>query len=375
MELEPITESADGMASLVDTITSDPVTTYPWYASDWVVRGLSAYIALNAMYFIFRYFKGGNGNDGGPTGGSGSGIAPDNGLLGLLPPKEERDTTYDDIHWWGCQEGRFAANARYGESSDRLFCAILQDLLSKMYKNLSFVQTIRKIPANSLRRIVCCSRSPCPRSPCLRVLLLFLILSCLPKHNSLSKSSIRKYILLTLSHVDFTEARHNLSSSVIISRLTKAFACKSIVISKEHHVSRGGTHYHIGVWNETVSKYTGPSLLRDMFPEFEGRQLNVSFHKGWNTVCNYCLKEDQDPVVWGEEPLEMVKKRAKSAETKRRGPDLVKLLRDKNSWEEVMADDSLVKKCLSSYSSVRSTFEDLQAMKKNPAGAIVLICP
>lgn len=47
-----------------------------------------------------------------------------------------------------------------------------------------------------------------------------------------------------------------------------------------------------------------------------------------------------------------------------RGPDLVKLLRSKDTWEEVLQDDVLVKKCLSSYSSVRSTFDDLQAAKK-----------
>ena len=52
--------------------------------------------------------------------------------------------------------------------------------------------------------------------------------------------------------------------------------------------------------------------------------------------------------MWGEESLELVQDRARSAEGKRRGPDLVKLLREKNSWEEVLRDDHLLKKCLSS---------------------------
>ena len=44
--------------------------------------------------------------------------------------------------------------------------------------------------------------------------------------------------------------------------------------------------------------------------------------------------------MWGEESLELVQDRARSAEGKRRGPDLVKLLREKNSWEEVLRDDA-----------------------------------
>ena len=138
------------------------------------------------------------------------------------------------------------------------------------------------------------------------------------------------------------------------------------MISKESHASTSlGYHYHVGLWNDNASKYTASSILRDLFPEFEGRQLNVSFHKGWNSVCSYLLKEDKAPTVWGEESLDVVKERGRSSEGKRRGPDLVKLLRAKTSWADVLADDDLVKKCLSSYSSVRSTFEDMQAAKKN----------
>ena len=355
MELEPITESADGMASLVDTITSDPVTTYPWYASDWVVRGLSAYIAVCAAYFLFKYIKGGNGNDGGPTGGSGSGIAPENGLLGILPPKEERDTTYEDIHWWGFwgYDLRFAANPGNGESSVRPLLLVFGHFQEKM------MRTIWKMSPNGPRRIV-------RFLFVLGMILIWILLLCVLNSKSLPicKSSVRKYILLTLSHGECTLERQKLSAKVIISRLTGAFVCKSIIISRESHASSGGFHYHIGIWNDTASKHTALSTLRGLFPEFDGRQLNASFHKGWNSVCRYVLKEDKTPTVWGEESLELVKDRAKAAEGKHRGPDLIKLLRTKNSWEEVIADDTLAHKCLSNYSSVRSTFEDIQASNK-----------
>lgn len=163
-----------------------------------------------------------------------------------------------------------------------------------------------------------------------------------------------------MSHVESTPERQALSAS---SRLTVTFNCKSIVVSKEIYTSLGH-HYHVGIRNENASKHSAVSMIRRLFPEFEGRQLNVSFHKGWNSICSYLLKEDKSPVVWGEESLELIRERAQAHGGKRQGPDLAKLLRGKSSWDEVMMDDNLVRKCLSSYSSVRNTFMDLQAMKQ-----------
>lgn len=179
----------------------------------------------------------------------------------------------------------------------------------------------------------------------------------------ISKNILRRYILLTLSHVEKTPERRELFMERIVLRLTQKFVCKSVVISREYHRSLGGLHYHVGIWNESASKNTACAILRKMFVEFEGYQCNVSFHKGWNTICRYLLKEDKTPYVWGEESLDLIKDRANSCSSKRRGPDLVKALRSKNSWKEVMEDDNLVRKCLSSYNSVRNTYADLQAFK------------
>ena len=120
------------------------------------------------------------------------------------------------------------------------------------------------------------------------------------KRSVLTGGSVRKYLLVTLSHAELTSERKSLSAEILISRLKDAFICKSIIVSKENHVSRGGFHYHIGVWNENASRYTMLSKMRELFPEFEGNQLNVSPHKGWNSVCKYLLKEDKTPTVWGE---------------------------------------------------------------------------
>lgn len=125
-----------------------------------------------------------------------------------------------------------------------------------------------------------------------------------------AKSTLRKYLLITLNHIE-RGSRSLLSETEIITRLTSAFTCRSIIICKETHKG-GGCHVHIGVWNTTASKNTIRTRIRELFPEFEGRQCNVTGHKGWNSICKYLLKEDKAPVIWGEEPMESIMKRARA---------------------------------------------------------------
>lgn len=333
---------------------------HPWYLSNELVAGLGCFIVLCAVYLLFSHFH--DHDDGGdkpkgPTGTSSigissSGIPCDKGLPSVLPSQDASpDGSSDDFMWWGSfGRGRFDASPGNGEPSVRL-CSKGFACFPYGFLHLIWVFTSRWAAAN---RLFC-------------LIFAFFVLCCLSstfKGSVVSKCSMRKYILLTLSHADGTVERGALTADLIIARLKEAFVCKSIVISKEIHSSMG-FHYHVGLWNESASKYTAISKLRGLFPEFEGCQLDVSYHKGWNTICAYLLKEDKSPVVWGEESLDLVRERASSAAGKRRGPDLVKLLREKSSWEEVMADDNLVKKCLSSYSSVRNTFTDMQAAKRN----------
>ena len=85
---------------------------------------------------------------------------------------------------------------------------------------------------------------------------------------ALSVTSLRASILLTMSHVEHTYERKNLLIDQLIVRIRETFVCKSIVVSQERHISRGspgrgGLHYHYGIWNETASKHTAASRLRE----------------------------------------------------------------------------------------------------------------
>lgn len=197
---------------------------------------------------------------------------------------------------------RFDANPGNGESSDRPLRSVFWSFWDV------FMRTILVFFADRPRRIVRFSMFfEYLRFLAFSMVLLLCSLLCLSTTSVVGKSILRKYILLTLSRVDYTAERGALTADSIIARLTEAFVCKSIVICKETHNSNSlGFHYHVGLWNESASKYTSTPKLRGLFPEFEGRQLDVSYHKGWNTVCAYLLKEDRSPVVWGEESLELV---------------------------------------------------------------------
>jgi hypothetical protein len=95
----------------------------------------------------------------------------------------------------------------------------------------------------------------------------------------------RKFILLTLNHVESGECSQY-TPYFVVSKCRSIFNCESIIVAKELHKEKG-YHYHVGILNNTASRYTAANLLRESFPEFTGRQYNVSFHKSWATICEY----------------------------------------------------------------------------------------
>jgi hypothetical protein len=109
--------------------------------------------------------------------------------------------------------------------------------------------------------------------------------------------TIRKYLLLTLTHAELGDRAHY-TPHFVVSKCRSLFNCQAVVVSKELHKA-GGYHYHVGILNDTASKNTCTTKLRSAFSEFEGRQFNVSFHKSWNTICAYLLKQDKNPFCWG----------------------------------------------------------------------------
>jgi len=78
--------------------------------------------------------------------------------------------------------------------------------------------------------------------------------------------------------------------------------CLSIIVAKEHHAEMGHYHFHIGILLEKgVHRLSAKRTFRKLFPEFEGAQLYVSFHRAHTSVCKYAMKEEKEPFVWGKQ--------------------------------------------------------------------------
>ena len=173
-------------------------------------------------------------------------------------------------------------------------------------------------------------------------------------------SHIRKYILLTLTHAECGDRAHY-TPHFVVSKCRSLFNCVSVVVAKELHQSEG-YHYHVGILNDTASYHTATKILRKSFPEFDGRMLNVSFHKSWNTICEYIFKQDTDPFCWGtskEQCFERSHRRKKG----KKSLDFISRLSACKSWREVITDSFLGPRVARSYSSVKQLYCDLKGFQ------------
>lgn len=178
-------------------------------------------------------------------------------------------------------------------------------------------------------------------------------------------STIREFILLTLIHA---EARLLIDGKTIINRIKELFECRAIVVATEKHQERG-THYHVGIWAKNASKNTLRNKLRKEFSEWPGRAIDISLHKGWGSICLYILKEDKEPLVWGEFTLDHIKTFAHAHETKKAANleignvALLKKLEQIEDWYQVYRDDILANKVLQNLPRMKEAFEDLKTLK------------
>ena len=174
-------------------------------------------------------------------------------------------------------------------------------------------------------------------------------------------SQIRKYILLTLSHAESAQRLHY-TPHFVSSKCRSLLNCQSVIVAKELH-KKEGYHYHVGILNDTASYNTVSRLFRKAFPEFEGMQLNCTFHKSWNTICAYILKVDKDPFCWGS-TKEQCRERVFRKKTGKPTLDFVTRLKDCNSWRDVIEDSFLGPRVGRSYSSVKQLFMDLKSFEE-----------
>lgn len=194
------------------------------------------------------------------------------------------------------------------------------------------------------------------------------------KYPSPSPSSIRKFILITLSHAE----NRGVSKEEIQRRVTDAFVCRSVIVAQEMHQGETekhpplGFHFHVAVFNQSASKNNATSVIRKLFPEFEGRQCQVTFHKSFVTMCSYVSKEDTLPLVWGEYSLKDILRFAQNARNKDKSNkvtplEILQQLRECSQWLDVYNKPDLANLLLLRHNNFKKVHADLQVIKMQQA--------
>ncbi|KAK2658354.1 hypothetical protein Ddye_004887 [Dipteronia dyeriana] len=185
-----------------------------------------------------------------------------------------------------------------------------------------------------------------------------------------SRATLRPYILLTLTHAE-QEKRNSVTRKEIVERITEVFKCNAIVVAKEMHKEEG-FHFHIGIESTNASRNNAARLLRNAFPEFDGAQCFAKFHKAWGTICAYVIKEDKNPLIWGQYTLEQIKEKANAVEKHRsrtiknhEQPDeIYTRLKDSKQWLDVYKDPLLREANIKRYTNIKKIFHDLKIIEQ-----------
>jgi hypothetical protein len=82
-------------------------------------------------------------------------------------------------------------------------------------------------------------------------------------------STLREYLLLTLSHA---EGRPTANPEWVRDRLKELFDCRAILVAKESH-SESGYNLHAGILNRNASKNTATNKIRQVFQQENGCAL------------------------------------------------------------------------------------------------------
>ena len=159
-----------------------------------------------------------------------------------------------------------------------------------------------------------------------------------------------------------------MTKELVVLRITEApLASTTIIVAREEH-DEGGYHFHAGVLLASgILSTRAPKLFREIFPEFEGAQLHVSFHKAWVTVCKYLLKEYSDPFFWCNGDLITVQEEIQACANHTRKPssnmEVIEKRKTLDDWERVYVDPDLVDIVFRSYNTLRAVYEDMRLIK------------
>ena len=151
-------------------------------------------------------------------------------------------------------------------------------------------------------------------------------------------SHLRRFLLLTLSHAE-TDDRVHYTPHFVASKCRSLVNCQSVIVPKELHKA-DGYQYHVGILNNTANSNTAAKKFCKGFPEFEGRQLHLSFHRSWITVCECALKQDFRFFFW-KTTKDQINDLLNIRKRKKKVGSFMKRLRKCSALKKVVADNTL----------------------------------
>lgn len=202
------------------------------------------------------------------------------------------------------------------------------------------------------------------------------------------QSLLYKLVLITFTHAELRES--NCNFEIIRDRLllNKDLVIKKLLLTREPHqyssifpvsdedkkaypdyYDDSGYHYHCLFLHDGWPNRRFTHYLRDLFPEFDGRSLDISFCKSFAGMINYIVKTD--PITFScvkvqygitfDELLSIVK----STRGEISYEEIYNILYEKTCWDDVLQDNRLKTHLVMRFSNLKNLFRDLQVAKEN----------
>lgn len=188
----------------------------------------------------------------------------------------------------------------------------------------------------------------------------------------IARATLRPYILITLAHA---ENRQQITNEQILQTVRNLFQCSSIVITKEKHQNEG-SHIHIAIKNYNASRNNATNKIREAFKQFDGRQCNVTFHKGFANMIAYVTKQDKEPYVWGQFKKEEILEIGESARRKKKANtkpvnEIIQKMSECQQWLDLYKHMEIIERMMyGSYTNVKKVFQDIKLIKESKETAL-----
>ena len=184
-----------------------------------------------------------------------------------------------------------------------------------------------------------------------------------PKSNTLKNMEKKDYnnihnLLITLTHAE----RRNITLEEAMKRFTSKYPMEKGIGCQESHKD-GGYHYHLGFKTVIPRRKSIPSIRR-MYPEFDGRSIDIKAHKSFDSVVIYTEKEKNSTKILYNMNTQEINEIKMRRGKKLSSLEVVERLKGLKSWDDALDDPLLSRKLVTNWSSMYQLFVAFQQRER-----------